>query len=468
MEKIGVLKKRHSSEIKQSGISIGFECLDRMLFDPEKCYDKLAEAGVKWARCQTGWCRCEKEKEKYDFQWLDEIVDNLLRRGIQPWFNLGFGNKLYMPDAYGKAAVGSVPLYFGEECLAAWKKYVSALAKHFGTRVKRWEIWNEPEIDCFWQPKKADPLEYARLIEISAPLIRKQISDAEIGSCSCGVYLNHYTPDFIAAGIAKFLDFHCVHAYRIQPEFNYETELGVLRRLFARHGGGHVRIYQGEAGYASWFPEEHWLHPYILQSERNQAKWLLRRYMIDFKLGIEFSSFFQMADMMGKEYQMGNLTRKNPARHGLLNGIAYTPKQSYEAMSHLTALFDQDTVRQDLRLSVDTQVLREKPRSRLVDTGFVSSGFLRRGLPLHVYYVPEDVQLEWDGLEHAGLWISPYETEKRIADPVLIDLLDGTVYRVSGCEKDENGFIHGFTDLPLRDYPLILTDLSAVREDIEI
>ena len=467
MDRIGKLKRRHASEIRNSGISIGFECLDRRVFRPEKCYDKLAEAGVKWARCQTGWCRCETEKGKFDFQWLDEIVDNLLIRGVQPWFNLGFGNRLYMPGAFGEAAVGSVPLYFGSECLEAWKRYVSVLAEHFASRVKRWEIWNEPENDCFWQPEKANPLEYARLIRLTAPLIRERIADAEIGSCSCAVYLNDYTPEFIASGIAEELDFHSVHRYRIQPEFNYAAELGVLQRLFSAYGGRHVRIFQGESGYASWFPDGHWLHPYILHSERNQAKWLLRSFLTDFRLGVEFSSFFQMADMMEKEYQMGNLTRKNPARHGILNGLAYTPKLSWEAISHLTALFDQETVRQELRLSLDSGIPRERPRSRLADVAFLSAGFLRRGLPFHVYYVPEDIQMEWDGLEGVSLWTAPCETEHRISDPVLIDLLDGFACRVTEYERDHRGDVCCCRNLPLRDYPLVLTDFKAVKEDLE-
>ena len=67
---IGELKHFTSAEIGESGISIGFECLDREMFDPEKCYDLLGESGMKWARCQTGWNRCETVKGVYDFAWL--------------------------------------------------------------------------------------------------------------------------------------------------------------------------------------------------------------------------------------------------------------------------------------------------------------------------------------------------------------------------------------------------------------
>ena len=98
MKKLGMLKKYTSKEIKDSRISIGFECLDRELFKPEKCYELLGKTGVKFARCQTGWVRCETEKGKYDFAWLDDVVDNIIAQGVQVCFNVGYGNPIYMDD----------------------------------------------------------------------------------------------------------------------------------------------------------------------------------------------------------------------------------------------------------------------------------------------------------------------------------------------------------------------------------
>ena len=98
MKKIGSLKILPSHKIKESMVSIGFECLDRKLFNPERCYDPLGESGVKYARVQTGWAICEKVKGEINFEWLDDIVNNLLDRGILPWFNVGFGNPAYMEN----------------------------------------------------------------------------------------------------------------------------------------------------------------------------------------------------------------------------------------------------------------------------------------------------------------------------------------------------------------------------------
>lgn len=461
LEELGNLKTLKSSEIKESPISIGFECLDREMFDPEKCYDPLANTGVKWARCQTGWSRCEKEKGRYDFTWLDSVVDNLLTRGIQPWFNVGFGNKLYMKDVYSDAAVGFVPLYYGEETLNAWKNYIHALAKHYKGRVRYFEIWNESNISQFWQPKKANPDEYVKLIRITAEAIRTEIPDAKIGGCISGI-VHPFSIQFLQSGILKDLNFFSIHPYCVQPELNYAKNCSFLRRLLNENGGKNVALWQGESGYPSWFPEKHWLPPYVLQSERNQAVWMLRRYCIDITNGIQLSSFFQMADMMGKEYKMSSSTQKNPARHGILNGITYTPKLSYKTMQHLSTLFSNGTKSENLYFSISlNQTLPRKERhSRLVDAAICCNTYVRNGFPIFEYHCAEDMQYGFKEMGNISVSLENGIKYKRIEKPVLIDMLSGKVYRIMKSGK-KNSPLMDIQKLPLTDYPIIICDESV-------
>ena len=46
MELIGKLRTIPSAKIEKSLVSIGFECLDRELFRPEKCYDLLGASST--------------------------------------------------------------------------------------------------------------------------------------------------------------------------------------------------------------------------------------------------------------------------------------------------------------------------------------------------------------------------------------------------------------------------------------
>ena len=53
------MKKFASKEIDHSRLGIGFEKLDRMAFDPENAYDKVAAVGVKWVRILSGYFQYE-------------------------------------------------------------------------------------------------------------------------------------------------------------------------------------------------------------------------------------------------------------------------------------------------------------------------------------------------------------------------------------------------------------------------
>ena len=463
---IGKLKPVPSCKITRSGVSIGFECLDRYIFDPGLCYDKLAETGAKWARCQTGWCRCEKEKGKYDFQWLDDVVDNLRRRGVQPWFNVGYGNSLYMTNTYGEAAVGFVPLYYGDETLQAWKSFVRALSRHFKGRVTHWEIWNEPEVESFWQPSKPDPLEYLKLVRLTGAIIREEIPDAKIGGSSAHI-LEPYTVKLVKGGAGKEMDFYCVHAYRVQPEKDFIGSIASLRRLFNENGGLHVKIWQGESGFASHFPPKHWLHPYVLDSESNQAKWLLRRFVTDMRAGIELTSFFQMVDMTAKPYQMAKTTQADPARHGILHGKTYERKMSFHALSHYCAVFDCDTVKTDLYASINFDKIAPRTNrvSRIPDVAVITQGFIRKGWPLYLYYMPEDVQFAYSGLTNITLQVMN-DVGKGIKNPVLVDMLKGRVFEIKEVGRDSSG-CSNFKKLPLTDYPLVVTDREALQGRID-
>ena len=88
LTKIGDVRAKSAREVKTSRLGIGFEKLDRAVFDPEKAYAPLAKIGVKYVRIQSGWQRTEREKGVYDFEWIDKVVDNLIARGMKPWICL--------------------------------------------------------------------------------------------------------------------------------------------------------------------------------------------------------------------------------------------------------------------------------------------------------------------------------------------------------------------------------------------
>lgn len=202
---IGRLTVKSSREIESSPFSVGLETLDRSMYDPDRVYKPLGELGVKWARLQTGWARTEQSPGVYDFAWLDRVVDSVIKQGVTPWFNLGYGNKLYTPEAPDASAVGWIPIY-KEDAQEAWLRYVRALAVQFRDRVKHWEIWNEPNIKNFWKPGEPSPELYVTFVAQTAKVIREQIPQATIIGGALAGMPTEYLKKLLACGLAQHVD----------------------------------------------------------------------------------------------------------------------------------------------------------------------------------------------------------------------------------------------------------------------
>ena len=474
LEKIGKLAIPASADIPESApTSIGFECLDRGLFDPDRCYDVLAAAGVKWARCQTMWSRCEKQKGIYDFSVMDGVVENLTRRGIRPWFCVSFGNTLYMTNCFTGAAVGCVPTLYGDECRKAWCAYVRALARRYRGKVTHWEIWNEPNLRHFWQPSKPNAIDYLELVKLTGGIIREEIPDAKIGGTTSAPGLNAWEQTFFEAGGAAAIDFWCGHAYAYVPEIikrvqklpsgettDYITALKYVRSFIDAHGGKHVDIWQGESGFPSWFPENHqaWV-PGVCkegwQSQANQAKWLLRRFVTDRRAGIVRTSFFQMADI-SRQYSMATLTKKHPAEHGIVNGWTYKPKMSYWAFENYNSLLA--TARHDDSVAVSLAPAADAGAPTVATTFRTPTGD-----PLFIYYTAFDFSGNYTGICYTARCDAKLTVPAALApkDPVLVDMLRGDVYSVANRTKDGGSVT--FPGLPLVDYPIVVADRSQVK-----
>ena len=456
MKKIGNLKTRASNEIEKSGISIGFECLDRELFKPEPCYDLLQKTGVKYARCQTGWARCERERGVYCFSWLDTAVDNLRARGIEVWFNVGYGNPLYMENIPNKTGVGCVPLFFGDACLTAWKNYVSALAAHFAGRVRLFEIWNEPEADHFWYPEAPDPEKYAALFRITTEQIRKHVPEAKFAATVASGFDFGYIRGMLAAMQGMQMDFFAFHAHSKYPEISfghgrpYLDNVKHLRSLLDAAGFEKTELIQGEAGQPSWAPKGHWLYKDGFDDPRAQAVWLLRRFALDHYAGVSVTSFFMIADIWEKPYETATQILPRAQANGILNGLVYTPKPSYEALCHTAGAFCGDVKKTEAYFTVEGAL--DDPCETAAT---VRLCFEKNGEPMYLYYLPS-APTEKCYREGA---VSVYLSQP-LRDGVLADLLSGEVFDLPKAE-DICG-LAAYRSLPLTNYPMLLTERSAI------
>ena len=293
--KIGKIKPRKASEIKNSRIGIGFEKLDRKVFNPEKAYDKLAMIGAKWVRIQSGWERTEQEKGVYDFEWLDSIVDNLLERGLVPWINLVYGNGLYDDDAAKVFGAVGCPPVKSEEAKKGWADYITALAAHMKGRISYYEVWNEPDGEWCWK-HGPNGKEYGQFVVDTSVALKKGDSSAKvIGGAICMAKPLDFAYDAFSVGMGEHIDAISFHEYVIDETVVFR-HVKALRGLCNRFNPN-IEIIQGESGSQSrsdgrgamrkgaWTPHK-------------QAKQLLRHLMADLMTEVKFTSYFSCMDMI--------------------------------------------------------------------------------------------------------------------------------------------------------------------------
>jgi hypothetical protein len=441
------LPPRPAKSIIASPLSVGFETLDRRHFEPERTYTLLGNLGVKWARVQTGWSRCETRKGEYDFRWLDEIVDAIRDQGVQPWFNLSYGNKLYSPESPLVSAVGWVPV-FSAEARQAWANFTKKLAEHFASRVKHWEIWNEPDIKVFWKPGEPSPQGYADLVAMTAPVIRAAVPNVTIvGGAFSGFGTGiDYIEKAFEAGLAPHIDRLSYHAYTPRPEAGYRARVQALKTLAQRYKPS-LRLWQGETG-APAVPGGVGAMANLSWTEERQAKWLLRRVLTDLDMEVELSSYFHLVDLAGYA-EAATGAEKRVAYFGLLRQD-YTPRPSYRAYQSLCALFDAQTRRADF--------VAEIQAAALPPDSLVTIPFERKGAPLFVYWHPSDLMKDAAlSTTGAGTFWSGMKT--RLDRPVLIDPLSG---RIASLNLTSTRGYWKASALPVTDSPLIITDRSAL------
>ena len=450
----------HASEVAHSRCGIGFEKLDRAVFDPSKAYDKVAALGVKWIRLQSGWARTEKEKGVYDFAWLDDIIGNLVRRGLVPWLCLCYGNGIYDEDAakiFG--AVGCPPIKTDEQ-VKAWHDYVVALVKRYHGKCQWYEIWNEPDGKWCWKHGPSGT-EYGNFVIATAKAIKEGDPTAKIMFGSTCIRSIKWLTEVLDTGAGKYVDALTYHAYDAHEENSYER-VKVLRALCQSYNPA-IQIIQGETGTQSrsdgagalkggaWTPKK-------------QAKYLARHMMADFFSDVMFASYFSCMDMI--EALNGTVGDKasylDYGYFGVLgasfdeNGVAtgeYTPKPSYYAMQTIASIFREDFSLADLPVLSFSASSPRLLRYEDVARGDVFSHGFRKpnGSAAYVYWkASELLTTTYESTISFEVSALPKKLE-------LIDLVDGTVYEIPENQIEDCGTYRKLLHLPLRDYPLLLT-----------
>ncbi len=469
LQKVGQIDLSHNRENRAMRLGIGFEKLDRGVFDPEKAYDHVADLGLHWIRIQSGWMRTEKEKGVYDFSWLDSIVNNLLKRNLEPWICLCYGNPVYTDHAapvFG--AVGCPPIETEEE-RKGWRNYVGALVAHFKGRVKWYEVWNEPDLSYSWHhfwdedTHKPNAAEYGQFCRDTAMAVHGADPDAKvIGFGISHSYDLSYVSKAFQQGLADCIDAVSFHVYAIDDTLR-PIFIKNLRALVDRYNPN-IQLIQGESGAQTRGDGAGAMHSCAWTPEK-QVKYLLRGTVHDLAAGVMFTSYFSTMDMI--EGLHGLLADKKSyldfGYFGVIgadfdeNGVAtgnYTRKPSFTALQTVSAIFCGEYQTADLPLRRMVKPSRWVHDTDCNDRTVITYGFERpNGSAALVYWNSTPIL--------ASAYFGTISFEAVAMDTAhirLIDLANGNVYAIP--EKmivDKGDGCIELVNLPLTDSPLVLT-----------
>ncbi len=211
-------------------------------------FERMEQGGVETLRFLIRWRQVEPTPGAYDWSSVDSVVAGAEAHGIR-LLPIVYGSPEWIDEAENHAPVGDPD----EE--VAWQGFVTALATRYGSTIRRWQIWNEPNFDVYWEPPQSAAA-YARLVEISAASIRAvnpraRIVLAGVAAVRDGTPWAGFLRDVYAVrGVRRSFDFVGFHPY--SPNIRIlRAQIERIRRLLDRVGDPRARLAITEIGWAS-------------------------------------------------------------------------------------------------------------------------------------------------------------------------------------------------------------------------
>ena len=226
--------------------------------------DKLAAAGVEWVRIDIGWSSIQEHgRNSYSDWYIDQadfVIDAARERGINVlgllWRTPRWAN--------GGRNVNTPPTDFDEYGrIARWA------ADHFRGRVAAWEVWNEPNLDGFWDGSPAD----------IAALLRASYDDFKAGDPEADVVMAapvHNDVEWLrkvyAAGAQGYFDVMATHPYSSPSDLPPEIDNGTIWTISAVERVHELMEENGDGDKPIWFTEFGWSSH---ANRGNEAPWEL-------------------------------------------------------------------------------------------------------------------------------------------------------------------------------------------------
>jgi polysaccharide biosynthesis protein PslG len=414
-----------------------------------------AALGIKWVRLSVNWSNVVDTSGAYHWEQVDKIINGLYNNKIEIGLCITGGHKLYT-----NGLSPATP-----QDIEHWTSFVRVFVDRYKDKISHWELWNEPNTPWFWKPRP-HAANYVRLMKEFHYIVKEIVPHSRIVGGSLARLDMVWADSILKLGVGQYIDAITYHPYNEIPEaiimpvrksvktpywyLEADHSIFQFQELVHAHNPN-IRMWQGECGYPSEDNGSGWmgLGPW---SPAIQAKWLLRRMLVDLSYNAEVINYFCMVEYVtGGNVDAGTGVINSK---GLLHLDDLTEKPAYDALRNLNS-----AINGNLQASVANHYKAD----------IVKEGSFHNIMPKNIMFLDienhrdEDYLAYWivwrmqDIVDHATVSIT---TPKSFQDPVVINLLTGEVVRVSmKTQGDQTQLLN----LPLADYPYVITEFNNVK-----
>lgn len=286
---------------------------------------QLKALGLSWVRVDLHWDRHETSQDKFNLKPVDTLVKKMDSEHLH--------SLLYLVGSAHYAS--SAPFYARNKDQYPPKK-VEVFANRMGLLAKRypsvdaWQVWNEPNLPAYWQPKE-DPEAYSKLLYASTQELKRVAPSKKIVMAGMAYYsqmpykgglMLEEMAKLGALNIGAIIDYH---PYALEPEGDDPKAMDFIRRcqeINQRLRSINVpAIWASEWGWSSYDgPKEE--QPII--GENGQANYTLKRLAMIATLDFDKTFLFALSDLDSR-------AGARDQHYGLLD-LNGNPKPVYHAL----------------------------------------------------------------------------------------------------------------------------------------
>jgi hypothetical protein len=267
----------------------------------ERTLQMVSEAGFKWIRQEFPWEDIEihgkgdfedRRHEPYRLAWdkYDHIVE------LAEKYDLSIIARLSNPPAWSRAAGDEMGTYAPPDDYSDFGDFVYAVVSRYKSRIKYYQIWNEPNIYPEWGEQPVDPEAYTELLKIGYTRAKEADPDCVIisGALASTIELGpRDLNDFIflqrmyEAGAGDYFDILAMQGYglwsgpydrRMRPRVvNFSRPL-YIRDIMVKNGDENKPLWISEMNWNA-LPLDHPAYPnYGRVTEEQQARYAVEAY----------------------------------------------------------------------------------------------------------------------------------------------------------------------------------------------